>query len=348
MSFEIGRTMGQGLEDYEAGLEIVRSGVRADLSRHLYSLLEQKERGAARLDLLGSFESGLRGRLSSLNEVMRRIEARREAAPAEFSWVKGLLYMSISVLLIFADVAILGQVIAQFLGYPWYDPDVDQTFAQLVFTVPEQAFRSFPDLFFLTLALLLIGFFVKIWKDWYAIRFDGDRQLRKIDRLKFLLYTILAVLAFVSVGIMAAARLTVNLGNTSDMLARTASAILGLALPMVSAGFFLEGYDCLAARGLLWRLSLTAWIYRLPLYWFTGRRRRLAGELATPTRTIQGLEDAGHVEQATHEAILAYSRGYQEGVRDLFAGGAGGSLYEKLLPIAMRRRVVAKLTPRSS
>jgi hypothetical protein len=204
MSFELGRSFGQGLEDYQAGLEMVRSGVRADLSRQLYSLLERQEHGKARLDSLASFERSLRGRLASLNQVKRSIEERRETAPAEFSWVKGLLYMSISVLLIFADVAILGQVIAQFLGYPWYDPNVDQTFAQLVFTMPQQAFRSFPDLFFLTLALLLIGFFVKIWKDWYAIRFDGERQLRRIDRLKFLLYTILAVLAFVSVGMMAA------------------------------------------------------------------------------------------------------------------------------------------------
>lgn len=348
MSFELGRTLGKGLEDYEGGLEIVGSLARSGLNQRKEPLLQESERGAARLDSLHRVEQGFAGRLAAVNQSRRSVEERREAAPAEFSWVKGLLYMSFSVLLIFADVAILGQVIAQFLGYPWIDPVTGRNFAQLVFAAPQQALRSFPDLFFLTLALLLIGFFVKIWKDWYAIRFEDDRRVRRIDRLKFFLYSVLAVLALVSVGIMASARLTIDLGETKGLLSRTAATILGLALPLVSAGFFLEGYDCLAARGLLWRLTLMGWVYRLPVYWIGSRRRRAEAELATPKRSLEGIEDPEHVEKAMRDAVLAYSRGYQEGVKDLLAEGGSGSLYEKLRPIAVRRLLVAKLTPRSS
>lgn len=348
MWFELGRTMGQGLESQEAGLEMIRRSIQADLNLKKDPFLREHGRGAARLGTLRRIEAGLAGRLASVNQSRSGVEARRDAAPAEFSWVKGLLYMGISILLIFADVAILGQVIAQFLGYPWYDPDTDRTFAQLVFTVPSQALRSFPDLFFLTLALLLIGFFVKIWKDWYAIRFDEERGLRRTDKLKFVLYTVLVLLALLSVGLMAGARFTIDLGSTSGTLTRAASALLGLALPLVSAGFFLEGYDCLAARGLLWRLSFVGWFYRVLSYWTESRRRRVEAELEAPRRAIEELDSSEHRAKATQEALLAFSRGYTEGVKQLLAEGAAGSLYERLRPIAVRRLLVPKLTSRVS
>lgn len=337
MSAELGYSLGEGLESYQEGLVLTVNQVKGELAMEKTRLKEEIERLSAGRDSLLRVERSLQGRLVLANQPRLRVEQRREAASAEFSLVKGTLYIGISALLIFADISILGQVFAQLLGYPWVHPVTRRTFTQQLFTDPSQALKDFPDLLYLTVSLLLIGFFIKIWKDWYAIRFDNERSLRRSDHLKFILYSMLLMMSVVSVVLMASARLTFDMGEASGNLSRAASAFLGLTLPFVSAGFFMEGYDCLASRGLLWRLSLMAWLYRAPLFLWAARRRRADAALKVCALALEQLESDEHRQKLLGAREVAYAHGYREGVKSLLASPGPGELYGKLRPIAVRR-----------
>jgi hypothetical protein len=325
---QLGRQYGSSLGDYALGLQEVEAAAQEKADEALRQQREELARSRAALTKAESVCGDIKERLDLLAENRRIAAKRREESPAQYSLVKGLLYLGLSILLILADISILGQVIARFLGYTWRSQS-GQTFAHLIFTDVPKAFRDFPDLFCLTIAILLIGFFIKVWRDSY-LTILGDSP-RRIDKAEFWLYSCMLLLALIAVIAMAAARLTLDVGGSQGWPTRIVSTILGLALPVVGAGFFLKGYDSLAERWELWRLSVQQIVYSLLNWRWQSRVSRLK-YLVPPDHEVE-TEMIKDIEVAALRS--AFSQGYKEGVVALFSSKP--NLTEKIQPLVVAR-----------
>jgi len=183
----------------------------------------------------------------------------------------------------------------------------------------------------LTIAILLIGFFIKVWRDSY-LTILGDSP-RRIDRAEFWLYSAMLLLSLVAVIAMAAARLTLDVGGSQGWPTRIVSTILGLALPVVGAGFFLKGYDSLAERWELWRLSIQQIVYSLLIWRWQSRANRLKTLVDSLERHVAEAPAMKTIEIAALQS--AFSQGYKEGIIALFSSKP--DLTEKLQPIVVAR-----------
>ena len=332
---ELGRRYGVSLGDYGAGLMELDAVAQAQADVNLRRHREESARTAAALMKAQAVCLEIKDRLDLLAENRKSAARRREDSPAQFSLVKGLLYLSLAILLILADISILGQVIARFLGYNWRSSS-GKTFAQLIFTDAPRAFHEFPDLFCLTIAILLIGFFTKVWRDSYLTTLGASP--RRIDRAEFWLYSGMLLLALSAVIAMAMARLTMDVGGSQGWPTRIVSTLLGLALPLVGAGFFLKGYDSLAERWELWRLSIQGIFYSVMDWHWRGRLEHL--------NSVRGSRAEREAEilaaQANEIAALrsAFSQGYRDGIAALFSNKP--NLTEKLEPLLVARMLEAR------
>ena len=329
---QLGRQYGLTLGDYALGLREVEAAAQQAVDGRLNSIRAELVPLQTSLEKARLVHAKLAERHNLLAERRRSLGKRREGSTAQFSLLKGILYISLSVLLILADLSILGQVIARFLGYPWRTQG-GGTFARLVFTDAARAFREFPDLFCLTAAILLIGFFIKVWRDSYLTILSD--QPRRIDRAEFWIYSGLLVLAFLAVVAMATARLSLDLGNSQGWATRGVSALLGLALPLVSAGFFLKGYDAIAERLELWRLAVQEAVYSLLTWAWRGRVKRLELLTSGKEEAENEIKSLPLPEREADALRSAYSLGYREGLVDLFS--AQGGLSERVRPLIVTR-----------
>lgn len=335
MAREVGRLYGEALDGPALGLQAVEAAARVETSEAISKLSDEVRILEAKLASLET--SG--GRFLERSNIVaaRRLEEarRRDINPAEFSAVKGILYTALSILLLLADVSILGQVIARFLGYDWRLKD-GRTFAQLVFTAPREAFHGFPDLFCLTLAILLMGFFVKVWRD--ARKSDSltgtDTSVRSVDRTDYWIYTILLLLAITAVVAMTATRLTLDVGKAKGLLPRLVSTIVGLTLPFVSAGFFLKGYDVLSSRFALWRVSCADILYSIPAAFIEKKKSRLRAELESRNAIRIKMASPDHLNSLIARRKAEFVEGYRDGIYRLFS--AGGSIVSRVRPLAIK------------
>jgi hypothetical protein len=333
---EAGRSYGGKLGDFATGLKEVEAWVSREISGSLNSARGEIARLEADLESLKLAQEEVGSRRTMLTGNWQAIVTRREGVPAQFSLVRGLIYISLSFLLILADISILGQVIARFLGYNWRNQQ-GLTFAQLILSSPLRAFREFPDLLCLTLALLLMGLFVKVWRDSYLNTLSENP--RRIDRAEFRLYSSLLCMAALAIIMMAAARLTLDVGSSQGTFTRIVSAFLGLALPFVGAGFFIKGYDSLAERFELWRLSYQRIIYYLANRRYQRQVKRTEGQLEAKNSLEKELSSQEYCDAEFNLVRGAFSQGYREGLGYLFSGVG---LAERVRPVLVARILSGK------
>jgi hypothetical protein len=344
MSRELGYAYGESLEDFDTGLRMAMSQVEAELGGRRAEL-ERAARAAelrrAEIDAQGS---ALANRAAALRDRRAALEKDYEVRTGSLEIVKAALYILLSALLLTADISIVGQVIARFLGYPWFSNK--QNFVQTLFSSPLQALRLFPDLLGLTLGVLLIGLFLKVWYDSVEERFHRGEATAWV-RFKFWLYSILFFLAILTLFAMASARLLVPIGDAGSatgiptgekLWARIVSAILGLTLPLVGAGFFLRGWSCLLPQPTLLRL----WLYERFYQWNLHRSGRSLA-LAASNLAARQSELAAAItreREAIATARREYAIGYREGIARLFTRVPGQSILERVRPVAVRRMLM--------
>lgn len=265
------------------------------------------------------------------------LQAEKHRVPSEFSFVKGTTYLGLSLLLLLADFTLLGQVLARFLGLPWYTDDRNTTtFAQVFLRDPIQAYGMFPELLLLTVGVLILGMSGKLLRDTY-LPVTTPSVANTRQRIEFWAAMVLCVLSLVLLIAVASVRF---LFDASDdlvgMFPRGVSALIGIILPLLSAGFFIKGYDQLSSA-----LALTGARVRLLF-----RDRFLS--FAEHRLTVLDREGAGHSTRelavnsnAFHQMVVSkfrgeYATGYQEGLTALMGGGTVG-LYRRIQPALLRR-----------
>lgn len=335
----IGLEYGSVLGRRREGLEMMETQLRAVWQEALHE-------ATARRDLLESQLKNLEGLTEQAAKAVKvatdeqqRLEQLRRDQPSDFAMVKGILYLVLSVLLVAADVSILGQVLARLLDYDWRIPGVSYTFGTLFFKAPLQAFQEFPDLFCLTLSVLVIGLFIKVWLDTLEIRLKEGRGANRFLKVKTYLFTLFFLFSVVTVISLASARLIIPIGTIPGVYPQVVAFILGLSLPFVSAGFFVRGYEVVSLRWELWQTTRKS--KRLQ-----SRRRRYQKKLEGLRETLlsvnsaaQGLEQEEHRQEVLAALRAAFSSGYQEGVKRLLQPDPASSLADKFRPIAVSRLV---------
>jgi len=340
-----GRHLGGGL----APIRRLREMVEVSVEEEIADLRRTKELSlSALLPKIEPLElelAELREARGEARSVYRGLESHRNEAPSEYSVTKGLLYVALAILLILADISVLGRVAADFLGYDWR---IDgRTFSQWVFFDYKGALARFPDLFWLTLAVLVSGFFLKVWRDSWSLWDRSKNAWRGMGKWDFVMFLLMTFLAVASFGLMASARLEVGLGEGSDgeelsAWARWVSFVLGLALPLVSTGFFIKGYDAISRRVLLfrlhWRFQWLEWRFRR----LVRKRTELEGTLGEIRSTLQEAEDSAYRESVQRRVLARGVHGYLEGLRGLLDPGSAG-VTRRIRPVLLARALLSNI-----
>jgi hypothetical protein len=343
MSFQQGYAAGISLDDRVTAREAIRNqlelqheGEMSRLRQRLVPHERKEERQRLRLERLETLIGRLRSDRQQLDEL-------RDTMPSEFSLVKGILYLLLSICLILADIALLGQVTARFLNYRIYEGGGKREFWEVLFSDPAEALTLFPHLLFLVMSVLLMGLFLKVWRDVEDVYCSLPETRRRRERI---LFGLLLMLALLSVILMSAARLTMSFGNEETLqevspisswsFPSVVACILGLSLPLVSAGFFVRGYESIEKRYRLFRVSrrlqLNEWWYRAQ----SERQERLLGEIEALRAEVSPAGTSELIDKRIADLQREFDRGYRDGLAGLLASP---DLAETLRPFAMRRAI---------
>jgi len=337
--FQLGRSEGRRFGSPKSALRSIVAYERQRLDNLSTELSGEIER-------VTDDENEIAERAEQLDEEYRdgrehllRTRRDREKATSDYSLVKGVFYLIMAVLLVFADLAIIGKVSAIFLGYTWRSQS-GVKFSDIFFD-PVGVFVEFPDLLWLTLSILLMGFFMKVWRDsWFAYDKEEGRW-RWPGKFDFLIFTVLLLLALSSLVAMAGTRLAVSLGDSNGWYAKFVMFILGLSLPLVSAGFFMKGYDALAKRWELWRLS---WVEKRAFKRKEAELVKLGAlrkQRADMERRLLNIADSGYRECSVIQARERYRRGFGEGLGETL--GTEGGLVPRLRGLVIQRNLLKEL-----
>ena len=356
MSNEIGRRAGEMLGAYGESLQLAGLIAEEDLARELLQRKAERtavERQAADLSARRNEAAVRRDELLGL---VTELDRRRWTSPQEFSLTRGTIFLFLAVLLILADLSIIGQVAARFLGYEWFTKG-GKSFSKTLFTSPLEAYRNFPDLLFLSLALLLIGFFAKAFLDAlvsWRTREPGERR----GQLPYLvLYALAIMFSVLTLFYMARVRNAVSPVGTGQASTASVQAssnpqdeqfkrhvwvLLGISLPVVATAFFVKGFECMARRA---RLGMV----RIEAQRAAARTRTLARRERDLTARLESLKDeaAALTDGPLRNGYLArrrfeFTEGYRSGlVGTLFARASNEPLFDRLRPALfdqLRRR----------
>ena len=249
---------------------------------------------------------------------------------ADYSIVKGVIYTLIAIVCLLADATLLLEVAGQFshanLSSQGADGKLVSVYSLIWTGNWRLALSDYWQLFCLTVAVVLTGMFLKVWRD---VLEDRGRSKRDIW-----LFNLVLAFAGVILLAMAVARATVPVGGQHGALGvgSWVSAVLGLTLPVVSAGFFIKGYEAFARRYRLLRTSCHARAFDLA-HWVV---QKLATKHSARIRDLESKETAlraeDHFRKMVHQAIAEFDSGYDEGIQQLLSTG---SLVERLRRLAV-------------
>lgn len=332
---EKGRYAGRNLEDPAPYREAIRRQAAAENRKQMADSQGRLTVAKARSERYDADRKRRQTLIGRLRTEAQALDEERNEVPSSFSVVKGLFYLALSLLLIVADFGLLGQVTARFLDYPWYSNGI--SFVSLLFTQPLAALGRFPDLFFLVLSVLLLGFFLKVWRDVEDSKLKGLRGLR--ERIVF--STLLAC-SLVSIILMSAARLGMRFGSTTAYdgdphFPGIVTFVLGFTLPLVSAGFFAHGYDALERRCRLFRLCRRLQYNEFVEAWLSEKKASADAEF---TRLQQLLDGNESIEELVRERQTAFDTAYYDAVFQLLDSPR---LVERLRPVAVRRAIARRV-----
>lgn len=330
-----GRQYGESLMSYHGGLSLIDSTIEEQCRGALNSAnsrLEQLNSEISQLQRRGSLADK---RQEICVKLESKINEERINKPANFAAIKGIIYLSLSFLLILADVSILGQVLARLLNYEWRSKiEQGESFAKLFFTKPVAAFHEFPDLFCLTISILVIGVFIKVWLDSYSTIENERGETSKYFRVSHLLYSIFFILSVLAVSSMALARWSIEIGgHEGGWVTQFVATILGFSLPFVSAGFFIRGYEVTAKRVELWSSKRQVDKASAAVEKIYDKLEKRKAQKAVLENQLSGSDKSFRSILLAHK--LAYGAGYTEGLLSLLGSNASRPLYGKLRLIAL-------------
>jgi len=335
---EKGRYAGRNLEDPVPYREAIRRWAEAEIRTQLADNQGRLTVAIARSERYNAYRKRRQTLIDRLRTDAQALDEERNLVPSGFSVVKGLFYLALSLLLILADFGLLGQVTARFLGYPWYSNGV--SFVSLLFTQPLSAIGRFPDLFFLVLSVLLLGFFLKVWQDVEDSNLEGWRGLR--ERIVF---STLLVCSLLSIILMSAARLGMRFGDTTAYEGNPhfpgiVTFVLGFTLPLVSAGFFARGYDALEKRYQLFRICRRLQYNEFVEAWLSEKKASADAEVTKLQQLLEQFDGDESLEDLVRARQDDFDTAYYDAAFQLLDSPR---LVERLRPVAVRRAITRRV-----
>lgn len=333
MWLDRGRADGEMLADFATGTAGIENEVRLRFREQSGKLDANRKILARMLDETRAREEGHRKREGCWRQRAEALVERREDQPGAFSLVKGSLYLLFSIILLAGDMVLLMEVASTYFNLDVIRAEDAKSYMDLLFEGDVVGLlQSFGELVALTLAVLLCGMFLKVWRDSLRSDTPTGRRLEKI------LFGTLLVLALLAVLGMSFARWEVDpsAGPAGGLtrLAQGVSFLLGLALPLVSAGFFIKGYEAFELRYQLLRAHC-AQSWHGARAAIASRRVRDAQQHLDRLDYDDGpLNTSDSLDDQISNARSEYQRGYQEGLRALMVSGG---LLERLKPVAIGR-----------
>lgn len=327
---DFGRGRGRLLSRHKAGIDVVTTRVERSHAAHLAQLREKLAVA------VGAFEVSQQRGANHARSQLRY--AQRQAVPFEHrDPLRGIAYTLLSFLLLAADFFILGASLAKALDLDWEGlfPSNGQ---------PREPVTGFLDVVVSCAAILLLGFFIKTWRD-VVLRHaaDGKREAttRRVDWWIAWLALGFAVLTIVSAALI---RMVSSGAQEAGAIEHTASFrafvfVIGLALPLISIAFFIFGYDQLVAAV----RQLSCWFLdRWHAYWIMQHQRtalahdsrRAVLEQQIATRSLDA-----DVQARVRAAVAEYDDGYRDGVVEILNAGLAGGTYRRLRPLLISIRL---------
>ncbi len=341
MSKERGFMYGLTLKESSEGIKSLEYEVNNEVDEYILRLDKKINDLQVKKNSKELSKQSLIEKLTKLLTVKNDLEQLKKDNPAEFSLFRGIFYSILCILLILGDIAILGAVIAQFLNQSWRAAIGNKTFGNLIYTNPIKAFTEFPDLFSLTLSILMMGFFLKIFLDSLNARKIMKEKGKTNYKLLFGIITTIFILSFIAVLVMAIARLTVPIGSganrEAELFQRITSMILGLALPYVSAGYFIKAIDKFSNIFRLLKLNIQE-------IFLTFRINRYESSILAITQQINSdqifkskISSDDYKKKLLSERVDEFIQGYDEGVIKLLTPEGTATVYQKLKPLAVSK-----------
>ncbi|MGA2623841.1 MAG: hypothetical protein ABSF91_08320 [Bacteroidota bacterium] len=330
---ELGYLQGKILADTAKDSKEIEQQVLENLSEEKRKHHQKLASLKVRLEFLDKAIHLTDQRIAQLRQEIERLWKDRMTNPAQYALLKGLFYLLLAVLMILADVPVLGRAAQHFIpDIPWRDEE-GTPFTQILFSNPANAWRSFPDLLLLVLAILCLGLFTKPWLD-SVTAIDSQAQKTRTERVLFVIISILFVLSVLTVGAMAYVRYD-QAGD--DRVRGVVTALMGFALPFISAGFFMKAYPILANRLNHLSFSVRA---RIQTWWleYRGKKReKLYMEIEEHDQILRERDLPAYASNLIALSQAEYADGYADGFSELLRKTDGRTLFQKLTPIALRR-----------
>ncbi len=354
--WEAGFKCGESLQQCDRPLSELASSVTAELEsaasaartlivgfdERLTTLKSQRDRWGTFRDTASSYQSDLL--------------AHRRKCASDYSVWRAALFLMLSLLLLLGDVGILGRVLADFVGEDYYSSDAGGDFLlTLVSQGPLAAFRYFPGLFGLVLSILVMGFYLKLWEEHLrtiSSLEDSSAKSLPVEKWMNAIYLVVLILSILSVIGSAGIRLVSQTASEApingistaaefSLFKRFVMSLLGLALPYVSAAFFIKGSDKLGKSMRLWRETVKERYFdhnhRLveKSIQFTSQRLTLAQQerdlLASETYQSSRLK----------KVKSSFTAGYRAGVLSALTSSDVLSLSNRLRPVALRNALLS-------
>jgi hypothetical protein len=220
--------------------ELAKTRATAEGQLHIaHTQLERRRRAAA-------IEQERFGYARSRRDHLRE---ERERAPAQFSALRGTLFLFLAFCALIGDITFLAVVLGRLLGLDIRDPVTHLTFSNMIFRAPLEALQRFADIALLSVAVLTLAFVLKLWSD-----------SKGLDRFWRLCLAATLVISFATLAVVSAVRWHMPIEAFDYPLTRIATILLGLALPMSGCMFFVDGLDRIAKASRLAVATLTAFI----------------------------------------------------------------------------------------
>jgi hypothetical protein len=317
---EVGQKDGSILADRNAGLTAALSFARTSLDVLTAAKRTEVITANGRAEVEAARSETAASHAARCHEELMRIRNERDNSPVDFSLIKGSLYVLLSVLVLVADMAILGEVFGAVLNAEFYFEN--KSFVTLLLTDPGQAFKLSPALLVLMIAVLVMGMALKLARDHFGSVRASSGPLRRLENLVVIAFVLASVLVVAIVALVryqtplaqgSAPDPTATVGATNEVI-QILSAALGLFLPFISAVYFIKGYEQIANRLRLF----TRWaLHWLALMHFRRATRKAALARAQCEQVQQELavyERPGSFEKLLDEVRAGYRTGYAEGV----------------------------------
>lgn len=252
-----------------------------------------------------------------------------------FSLFIGIFFLLISFMLIYADVFLLGDVIRKLLDLEVVTID-KLTFQKAFIQSPLIALKNFPEILTMSLSILFMGFYLKVFEDTITSNNTKWSERDRKTKIFFIIEIIVGVLSVIVLLIVAYTRFKTPISTEENYNSslQLLTAIMGFALPYISAIFFMRGYTKIKNELKLYLLYLRVYCWDI----ISGVLKSIV--INYKKKLARYLKDKSTLTEYEYYKILdAYTiffkNGYNDAI-DQLINSSEGSLYERFKKLALR------------